>query len=343
MKQQHRASVLSAAGQLHIEKRQTPTPQGGEALLAVEFSGVCGTDIALFSGHYPVPLPLVLGHEIVGRVVEVGSETDQVWVGRRVVTEINNTCRGRCLETLCVACDRGLENHCFNRTVLGIINADGGYAEYVRVPVHNLHTLPAQISSEQGVFVEPLAAAIRTFDVTPIQATTRVVVLGAGRLGLLICGVAARLKAQVCVVSRSRQKLQRAQAWGAAMTVSAAEPEWTSAVRAWTDGLGADLVVEATGVSDGLQLAAQLVRPRGVLSIKTTCGIPANGLDITKLVVDEIQIHTSRCGPFPKAIRMLTDNPLPVASLISEVHPLEDAARAITHAETATKILIRPE
>ena len=262
MKQNHRAAVLSAVRQIQIERHQFPPLQPSEAVVRVQFAGVCGTDIALFSGDYPVPLPLVLGHELVGEVVEVGSEASEDWLGERVTAEINNTCRSYQRDVFCQACGRGLVNHCTERTVVGIINYDGAYAEYVRVPIANLHVIPASISWETGVFIEPLAAAIQTFELTPLFPSDTVVVLGVGRLGLLICAVAALREARVCAVSRSQAKLDRAAAWGADETICANRSDWTEAVRHWSGGLGADVVVEATGSPDGLRLASKIVRPR---------------------------------------------------------------------------------
>jgi threonine dehydrogenase-like Zn-dependent dehydrogenase len=342
-KRNYRAAVLSSAGTIEIQERVLPPLEPGEAVVRIQFAGVCGTDIALFSGDYSVPLPLVLGHEFVGEVVEVASKADEVWLGKRATAEINNTCRAYRREHLCPACGRGLSNHCTERTVVGIINYDGAYAEYLRVPTENLHILPDQLSWQEGVFIEPLAAAIQTFVITPLVPSAKVVVLGAGRLGLLICAVAAVYGAKVCAVARSPSKLERAAAWGAASAINAGQPDWVEAVHEWTGGLGADIVVEATGSPDGLHLASKIVRPRGTIALKTTCGVPANNINVTKLVVDEVQIHTSRCGPFPKAIGLLSRHRLPVQSLVSAIYPLNQVAQAIEKAKTVTKVLIQPD
>jgi threonine dehydrogenase-like Zn-dependent dehydrogenase len=283
-----------------------------------------------------------LGHEFVGEVVKIASQADEGWIGKRVTAEINNTCRAYGKEKFCLACGRGLSNHCTKRTVVGIINYDGGYAEYLRVPVWNLHALPDQMSWAEGVFVEPLAAAIQTFEITPIVPPVKVVVLGVGRLGLLICAVAALKGAEVCAVSRTQPKLKRALVWGATAAICPSRPDWTEAVREWTGGFGADVVVEATGSPDGLHLASEIVRPRGTIALKTTCGLPAAGIDVTKLVVSEVQVHTSRCGPFSKAIELLARQRVPVQSLVSDIHPLHRVTQAIESAKTATKVLIQP-
>ena len=336
----HRAAALSAIRKFEVVTRRFPSLQPSEAIVRVEFAGVCGTDIALFSGDYSTLLPLILGHELVGEVVEVGSENSHPWIGKRVTAEINNNCRAYNREVFCAACRRGLSNHCMERTVVGIINYDGAYAEYLRVPILNLQPLPDTISWEEGVFIEPLAAAIQTFELTPISPSSQVVVLGIGRLGLLICTVAALKEARVCAVSRSPDKLKRALAWGAVEAINANQPKWIEAVREWTGGIGADVVVDTTGNPEGLRLATEIVRPRGTIALKTTCGLPATGIDATKLVVDEVRIQTSRCGPFAKAIGLLTRESLPVKSLVSEVFPLEDATLAIEAAKSSTKVLI---
>ena len=338
----HRAAVLSAIRKFEIVDRRFPPLQRGEAIVRVKFAGVCGTDIALFRGDYSVPLPLVPGHELVGEVAEVGCDDNRSWIGKRVTAEINNTCRAYHREAFCPACRRGLFNHCFKRTVVGIIGYDGAYAEYLRAPILNLHPLPDAISWDEGVFVEPLAAAIQTFELTPISLSSNVAVLGAGRLGLLICAVASLKEARVCAVSRSPAKLKRAFDWGANEAINANHPKWIEAVRRWSGGFGADVVVDATGSPEGLRLAAEIVRPRGTIALKTTCGLPATGIDATKLVVDEVRIQTSRCGPFAKAIGLLTRKGLPVKSLISEVFPLEEAGAAIGAAASSSKILIDP-
>ncbi len=161
MKSHHRAAALSSLRKFEAVTRRFPSLQPGEAIVRVEFAGVCGTDIALFSGDYAVPLPLVLGHELVGEVVEVGSEDSRTWIGKRVTAEINNTCRAYNREVFCVACRRGLSNHCIERTVVGIINYDGAYAQFVRVPVLNLHSLPDTISWEEGVLLNRLPQPFR--------------------------------------------------------------------------------------------------------------------------------------------------------------------------------------
>lgn len=154
--------------------------------------------------------------------------------------------------------------------------------------------------------------------------------------------MAALKGAEVCAVSRTQPKLNRALVWGAIAAICASRPDWIEAVREWTGGFGTDVVVEAMGSPDGLYLASGVVRPRGTIALKTTCGLPAAGIDVTKLVVSEVQVHTSRCGPFSKAIELLARRRVPVESLVSEIHPLNSVTQAIESAKTATKVLIQP-
>jgi alcohol dehydrogenase len=334
------AAVLHKPSQIIIEERVEPQLEGNEALIKVNYAGVCGTDIAIFSGEYTVPLPLVLGHEFTGEVSAVGSEVSSDLIGKRVTAEINNTCIAYKRKELCPACRRNLPNHCTQRTVVGIISHDGAFAQLVKVPVGSVHELPANISSQEGVFVEPLAAAIQTFEVTKIKTGNTVVVLGIGRLGILICAAASLMGAKTIAVSRSTDKLQRAIKYGATETIDASKNDVIQYIKMITDGLGADVVVECTGSSVGINTAINLVRPRGTIALKTTCGIPADNIDTTKLVVDEIRIQGSRCGPFDKAIDLLQAGKISVAPLIEDIYPLQDVVQAIESAKQASKILI---
>jgi len=309
-------------------------------LIKVRFAGVCGTDIALFSGQYKVPLPLVLGHEFSGEVERVGRRVDKELLGKRVVSEINNTCLAYRNEEICEFCKIGLSNHCPRRTVLGIISSDGAFAELIKVPVGSVHVLPPEISFEEAVLAEPLAAAIQTFELTPVSKGDTVAVLGVGRLGTLVCAVANALGARVIAISRSDWKLKRANNFGATEIVNSSLDEPVRKVKDYTKGLGAEIVVEATGTADGLNLALELVRPRGTVALKTTCGVEQCHIDSTKTVVNEIRIQGSRCGPFEKAISMLMQREIPFQELISHFYPLEKTRQALTTVRTASKVFI---
>ena len=313
-----------------------------EVLVEVRAAGVCGTDIAIYTGTYVVPLPLVLGHEFCGVVREVGESAGRALVGKRVVGEINNTCLAWRRPDPCPACKDGRPSHCTQRTVLGITGAHGAFATHVRVPERSLHVVPDDVSDETAVFIEPLAAAIRTFELSPFAEGSCIVVLGAGRLGTLVVWVARQLGGQVIAVAQSERSRRRALAFGAELAFAPDDDKLAKAVAAATDGLGADLVVEATGVPEGFAHAVKLVSPRGTIALKTTCGVPSSGVDTTKLVVDEITVQGSRCGPFDKAILFLTKYKPDLASLVERVFPLEETAAAIEAARAAAKVLIKP-
>ena len=252
-KEMYKAAVLHSPQHLIMEQRAKPQIGDKEALIRVGMAGVCGTDIAIYSGNYTVPLPLVLGHEFVGVVVEIGSQVSPELVGKLATAEINNTCVSYGSDSPCAACARGMPNHCLRRTVLGIMEYDGAFAELVKVPANNIHPLTPGISLEEAVFIEPLAAAIQTFKLTEVRPGDIVVVLGAGRLGILVVAVAAIMGARVAAVSRSEDKLERCLKYGASLAINAASEDVVSRVMAFTEGLGADVVVEATGSADAIQ------------------------------------------------------------------------------------------
>lgn len=337
----YKAAVLVSPRRIEIEEREEPNLGEGEVLIRVKFAGVCGTDIALFFGEYTTPLPLVMGHEFSGEVIEVGRRVEKGLVGKRVVGEINNTCLAYRREDLCGFCKIGLSNHCSRRTVVGIASYDGAFSELVRIPDGSVHILPSEVSMEEAVFVEPLAAAIQTFELTQVNRGDTVAVLGVGRLGTLICTVANMVGAKVVAISRSRWKLERAMRFGASYVIDSSTEDPIKEIKSITDGIGADIVVESTGNPQGLGLALELVRPCGTVALKTTCGLDDMNFNSTKAVVNEIRIQGSRCGPFDKAIEILSGRRIPVLSLISHFYPLERVEEAIASATAASKVLIK--
>jgi threonine dehydrogenase-like Zn-dependent dehydrogenase len=334
-------AVLDGPGHFRIEERPLIPPAAKEVLIHVAYAGVCGTDLAIHSGEYAVPLPLVLGHEFTGYVSAVGSEVPHDLIGKLVTAEINNTCLSYDAPEKCLACRRGFPNHCMRRTVLGIVNYDGAFAEMVRALFRNVHVLPETISPQVGVFVEPLAAAIQTFELSPVNEGDIVVVLGVGRLGTLLCAIAKERGAIVVAVDRNENALERAMNFGSDHALLGTAEQAAAQVKSLTEGLGADMVIDATGKPSGLNDALNLVRPRGAVAVKTTCGIPSPPVDATRIAVDEIRIQGSRCGPFPKAIEMLAAGRLNVAPLISSIFPLNALPDAIQIAKTKTKVLIK--
>lgn len=363
----YQAAVLESPGKIAFHSQPMPDSlEPGEALLQVRRAAVCGTDISIYRGDYQVPLPLVLGHEFSAQVVDLAPGLDRSLLDKKVVCEINNTCLAYGRKEVCEACRRGLPNHCTRRTVLGIVNSPGAFAQYVRVPAGSLHVLPEEISLDCAVLVEPLAAAIRTFELTPIQRGDLVVVLGCGRLGRLTALVAHKLGARVVTVARSEASLELVAPFSFKQVLLAREPknavsgsspspsagnakglvyvdsaqELRSAILEWSAGLGADVVVEATGNNNNLGLARNLVRPLGTIALKSTSGLPVAQFDTTGPTVDEIRFQGSRCGPFDKAIAFMRTHGLPDQTWITARFGLEQTQQALEAAMHEPKVLI---
>lgn len=289
-----------------------PTCGSGEALIAVRLAGVCATDLEVLRGYRDYRG--VMGHEMVGEVVECPD--DPTWVGRRVAPEINVTC-GHCR-----ACTQGRANMCERRTVMGIAGQPGCFAEFVALPTANLHAVPDSVDDLAAVFVEPLAAAYRISRQLDVAALQSVAVLGDGKLGLLIAMAMAERGAPVVLYGRHERKLQLAEAAGIATRRSErGQPR------------SCDLVVEATGSASGLQDALELVRPRGTLVLKSTFQGAVN-LDTNRIVVDEITLLGSRCGPFDVALDALSRAAVDPRPLIDAAYPLTDGVVAIEHARS---------
>jgi threonine dehydrogenase-like Zn-dependent dehydrogenase len=270
----------------------------------------------------------VLGHEFVGVVERVHDSTGPRgagWVGKRVVGGINCVC-GKC-----DMCQRGLSMHCRHRTVLGIAGRDGCFADRFTLPTANLHEVPQGVDDDRAVFAEPLAAACNILHQVRIEGRPLVTVLGDGRLGLLVAQVMAKLNATVRVVGRHESKLTLCDKWGIKH-----RPEAEVIPRA-----DQDIVVDCTGSAQGLDLAMRLVRPRGRIVLKTTT-FNQTGVDLSPLVIHEIQLIGSRCGPMPDALRMLAEESVDVLSLITRRFKLDQADKALAAAghPDAVKVLI---
>ena len=308
-------------GQLTLREVEKPRPGPGEALIQVTLAGICGTDLEILQGYSG--FRGILGHEFVGRVVECA---EKKWVGQRVVGEINVSCGD------CDLCLWGLGRHCPQRTVMGIVNRDGVFAEYVVLPAVNLHEVPKSIPDEAAVFVEPLAAAAEILEQMTILPAAHVAVLGDGRLGLLVAQVLRHARAHVTVIGKHGWKLDLARAWGVKIAA------------AGDSGLPAcsfNVVVEATGSPSGLGEALRLVAPRGTVVMKSTFQEAAH-FDTSKLVVDEITLLGSRCGNFPIALDMLTRGQVKVQPLVSKTFPLEAGLEAFAYVQETSclKVLL---
>lgn len=296
---------------LSVRDVPVPVPAAGEALIRVRLSGICGTDLELVRGYYP--FTGVIGHEFVGDVVE---SPDPTWIGARVVGEINVDCG------ICEACRAGRPTHCENRSVLGITGRDGAHAEYLRLPLRNLHRVPDSVSDDAAVFTEPIAAAVEILQQVHVLPTDRVLLVGAGRLGQLVAQVLALTGAHLRVVAKHDHQKALLEARGIA-SVAAEDVE----ARRW------DIVVEATGSPSGFDLAARVLRPRGTLVLKSTYRGEVT-LALAPFVVDEITIVGSRCGPFAPALRLLERGEIDPLPLIAERFPL---GRAVDAMEAAAR------
>ena len=313
-----RAVVFDKA--LRVITRPYPVREPGEALIKLRLAGICNTDLELLDGYKGFSGQL--GHEFVGDVIDGPPE----WLGRRVVGEINVACGA------CDMCTRRIPTHCRERRVLGILNYDGAFADVFRLPLQNLHAVPDTLTDVQAVFVEPLAAACQILEAAPIQPTDRVVLIGAGKLGLLCAQVLRLTGAALSVVVRRKRQARLLAAWGVPAVARDDVPDGS-----------ADMVVDCTGNAQGFAAALDIVRPRGTLVLKSTYhGLPQ--ADLTRIAVNEIRVIGSRCGPFDAALRLLSQGLIDVAPLVEARYSLADAVDALGYAARPgmLKVLIEP-
>lgn len=304
-------------------RRADPASADGDTLIKVRQAGVCATDLEIVKGY--MGFRGILGHEFVGEVV---SSSDKELVGQRVVGEINCVC-GRC--DLCLS---GLSTHCRNRTVLGILNHDGAFADFVRLPKQNLHVVPKSIDDDAAVFVEPLAAAFQVLKQIKLDGRKWVTVLGDGRLGLLVAQVLRNAGCPVRVLGKHPEKMEICQKWQIR----------SRPLADITPRHDQDVVVDCTGSASGFEVAMQLVRPRGTIVLKSTFA-SSKPLNLAPLVIDEIQVVGSRCGPFKEAIRALAEKQVDVASLITRRMKIEQGVEALALASRpgVLKVLLTME
>lgn len=343
-------AIVIENNQAAVRDVPKPTPADGEALIQVCLAGICATDLEIVKGylsngrgkkaeggpqsddqhadqrgrgdgdssqpgaavtHRAGGRPRIIGHEFVGVVVAGSRELE----GRRVVGEINCVC-GRC-----DMCHSGLSNHCRRRTVMGIAGRPGAFAEFTCLPVRNCIEVPESISDEEAVFAEPLAAAIQVTRQIKLEPKMNAAVLGTGRLGLLVAQVLAQTGCKLTAIGRNPATLgllDRRQIRNLPI----------GEIRQWNDY---DVVVECTGSPEGLPLALRLVRPRGTVVMKTTCAARA-ACDLTDLVVNEVTLLGSRCGPMRDAVNLLAQKKVDVTSMISRRRPLSEGAKALAAA-----------
>ena len=312
-----RAVSLSSGVLSYEADRRVIAPHDNLVPVDVLKAGICETDLQLKQGY--MGFSGVLGHEFVG-IAKSGK-----YMGRRVVGEINCACHQ------CRFCQRGLSRHCLHRTVIGILNHDGAFADTVYVPDENLHPVPDHLCTEHAVFTEPVAAACRILEQVSIASSDRVIIFGGGRLGNLCAQVLQAHRCQPLVVGKHDWKLQRLRTLGIE----------TSLLSDFQPASDADFAIDCTGAASGFESAVQAVKPCGTVIQKTTIAAKQD-VSLAPIVIDEITVLGSRCGPFQPALKLLSDNAIDVQSMITAEYPLEDAVRAFERAEApeALKVLL---
>jgi len=291
-----------------------------EALIRITMAGVCNTDLEIIKGY--MGFKGILGHEFIG-IVEESNNKD--FIGKRVCGEINCPCGN------CYFCKNNMPTHCPNRTVLGIFNRDGVFCEYTTLPEKNLYVLEDYIEDEVAVFVEPIAAAYEILEQISIKPTDNIIILGDGKLGLLIAKVISLFTKNLLVVGKHENKLNILKNTGI-----------NTKLLDQIDNLTANIIIESTGSPQGISLALNTVCPRGTIVLKTTIADNFN-INLSKAVINEINIIGSRCGPFKPAIKALKNNLIDVKPLITEIFDFDNAIEAVKKAQQkdSLKVLLR--
>jgi len=331
-------SFIASRGRLRAINRGTLRLRPGWALIRVRMAGICNTDVEILRGYHH--FRGIVGHEFVGEVVAVHGvsiPTKKKWHGKRVAGEINLSCSAYGYRPVCEFCRRGLKTHCARRTVLGIVAHDGTFAEYLTLPLENLHLIPTNVSDEKAVFVEPLAAACQILDQINLRQFPFAAVLGDGKLAQLIARVLRASGSDVTLYGKHHSKLKLAQRAGIKTKKVHGNARDLKSVKE-----NYRLVIEATGSPTGLTLAQQMTEPRGTLLLKSTFH-GAAPVETWPIVVKEITVVGSRCGPFAKAIALLRSGKVDPAPLVSRIFPLKDAPKAIIHAQKpgVMKVLLK--
>jgi alcohol dehydrogenase len=304
-----RALVIQQGAAFHADYPE-PHLEGDQALIRMIRVGICNTDLEIMNGY--MGFQGIPGHEFVGEVVQCPSQSE--WIGRRVVGEINVA------DGTCDLCQQGIPSQCRHRTTVGIHQHDGAFADYLALTTRNLHIVPDNVTDDQAVFVEPLAAALQVTSQVHIMPRDQIALIGAGKLGLLVAQVLKLTGADISVVVRREKPARLLAGWG----IRAAEFAELPRKRF-------PYVVDCTGTSEGFAAALTLVQPRGKIILKSTyVGLPA--ADLTRVVVDEIQVIGSRCGPFEAALRLLEHGMIDVNGLIEARYPIDQGLTALTAA-----------
>ena len=309
----------------NISVKEVPKPEleDSQVLIRVKASGICGTDLAIVKGHLLTPIPLILGHEFAGEIIKVGKKVNQNWLGKRVTSEINSN-----IDFECYYCQREIFTQCISRKALGI-DINGSFAEYIAVESYLLHEIPNNISYREATFIEPLAAAYQTFETMPLGIDDKTIaIFGLGKLGLLLCQLAVINGLEIIGIDSSDKKLTMAKKYGARHLINRFKVEnIVGEIRGFTDSLGADIVIDTTGNPEALIDIVASCKTRGKIHIKSTHGL-GTPVNFTDIVIREITVYSSRCGPFDKAIEGLSSGIVKVNNLISKEYNLEHIKEA---------------
>jgi alcohol dehydrogenase len=326
-------------GKLSAISKPVPKLRPGWALVRVRLAGICNTDIEILRGYHA--FRGTPGHEFVGEVAGVhgvSGATKRKWLGRRVTGEINVSCSAYGFKPVCDFCRRGLKTHCARRTVLGIVTHDGAFAEYLALPLENLHAVPKNVTDEQAVFVEPLAAACEILERVNVKKFRFAAVLGDGKLAQLIALVLRTAIPCVVMYGKHQKKLALARRAGIRTKRVSGDASDLKRVKE-----SFRLLVEATGSPSGLALGQYMTEPRGTLVLKSTFH-GATAVETWPIVVKEITVVGSRCGPFAKAIALLRSGEVDPTPLIAGTFSLDQAPAAMQFAQRSgiMKVLLRP-
>ncbi len=332
-------SFRTVIGKLKATSQPRPKLRKGWALIRVRLAGICNTDVEILRGYHD--FRGTPGHEFVGEIEDVqgvSGATKRKWLGRRVIGEINVSCPAYGFKPVCDFCRRGLKTHCARRTVLGIVAHDGAFAEYLALPLENLHVVPNNVTNEQAVFVEPLAAACEILDQVDVKKYREAAVLGDGKLAQLIALVLRTAIPRVVMYGKHEKKLALVRRAGIQTRKVSGDASDLKRVKE-----SFRLLVEATGSPSGLVLAQHMTEPRGTLVLKSTFH-GAAPVETWPIVVKEIIVVGSRCGPFAKAIALLRSGEVDPTPLITRTFPLDQAPAAIQFAQRSgiMKVLLQP-
>jgi threonine dehydrogenase-like Zn-dependent dehydrogenase len=325
-------------GKLRRREAALPKLRGGWASIRVRLAGICNTDVEILRGYHA--FRGTPGHEFVGEVADIhgiSAPLREKWLGRRVAGEINVSCSAYGYRPVCAFCRRGQKTHCARRSVLGIVNHDGAFAEYLALPLENLHAVPDSVSDEQAVFVEPLAAACEILEQVRVGQFQEAAVLGDGKLAQLIARVLRTAGRRVIMYGKHAEKLALASRSGIETKRVSGSAADLKRVR---DRYG--LLVEATGSPSGFALAQQMTEPCGTLVLKSTFhgAVP---METWPIVVNELTVIGSRCGPFGKAVALLRSGKIDPRPLISRTYSLSEAPEAMRYAQEqgVMKVLLK--